>query len=304
MNSLNTRFWTSCLLAVAVSFPIAHVQATSVEQQSVYNLAQASNFDSLMRQGYALAGQRQYRKALQFFQQALSVRPGNRFATGAIVNMRNNIQRGTSRRIGIVVGRPGRVRTAATRGTCFKNQKPPIALAPQGRNVQLTTSEHPTFYIYIPEITAKAQSMEFVLRDDSKIQPKYKQSFPPVQQAGIVTVRLPTNLPPLQVGKVYTWGFSMICDARKRDEDIYIEGRIERLQDENLNAQLQNTSRILDRAVIYATAGLWENAITSIATLRRQRPNDPEVNQYWQDLLQPLEAPEVINKPFLPCCTP
>lgn len=305
MNCITTKFWTSCLLAVTVSFPFAHAQATSLYQQySVYNLAQAGNFNQLMRQGYAQAGQRNYRRALQFFRQALSARPGNRFATAAIANMQSYIQRGARRSIGFTAGRPGRVRAGGTRGTCFQNQKAPIPLVPSDQEAQLTTAEYPTFYIYIPQITTEARTMEFVLRDNTNITPLYRESFHPVQQAGIISIRLPTRIP-LQIGQIYTWGFSMICDPRKRDEDIYIEGRIERLQDENLDTQLQTTSKILDRAVLYTTAGFWENAFTDIAILRRQRPNDPEVQQYWQDLLQSIEAPpETYNKPFLPCCTP
>ncbi|BAZ16726.1 hypothetical protein NIES4071_86040 [Calothrix sp. NIES-4071] len=261
-----------------------------------------------MQQGYAQTSRRNYRAALQFFQQALSLSPGSGSAARAIANVQGYIQRGARRSIGFVAGRPGRTRSAATRGTCFQSQKPPTPLMPQDKEAQLTTSEYPTFYIYIPPITTKAQTMEFVLRDDSNITPLYRESFQPVQQAGIITVRLPANRPPLQLGKVYTWGFSMICDTRKRDEDIYIEGRIRRVQDEDLDAQLQTTSQILDRAVLYTTAGFWENALTSIVTLRRQRPKDPEVEQYWQDLLQsisqPTTDPEIANKPFLPCCTP
>ena len=299
MNFITIRFWTSCLLAVAVSYPLAYVQAASLEKEYSGYIAQTNPFDQLMRQGYAQAGQRNYRGALQFFQQAMRARPNDRFATAAIANMKSYIQRGDRGSIGFTAGRPGRVRSAATRGTCFQNQKPPIPIVPSDREAQLTTSEYPTFYIYIPPITAKAQKMEFVLRDDSNIT-LYKKSFQPVQ-AGIVTVRLPTI--PLQVGKLYTWGFSMICDTRKRDEDIYIEGRVERTRDENLEAQLRNTSKILDRAVLYTTAGIWENALTSVATLRRQRPNDREVQRYWQDLLQSIKAAELANQPFLPCCT-
>lgn len=301
MNFITIRFWTSCLLAVAVSYPLASVQAASLEKEYSGYIARTSVFDQLMRQGYALAGQRNYRRALQFFQQALSARPNDRFATVAIANMKSYIQRGAIA-IGFTAGRPGRVRSAATRGSCFQNQKPLIAIVPSDTEAQLTTSKYPTFYIYIPP-TAKAQKMEFVLRDDSNITPLYRESFQPVQ-AGIITVRLPTNRPPLQLGKVYTWGFSMICDTRERDEDLYIQSRIKRTQDENLEAQLRATNNIYDRAVIYTTAGIWENALTSVATLRRQRPNDPKAQRYWQDLLQSINVPELAKQPFLPCCTP
>jgi tetratricopeptide (TPR) repeat protein len=303
VNSIKVR-WANCLLTITILLAFTSFEATSgLASYSVYQLAQASTFRQYMNQGYTQVSQRNYRRALQFFQQALAVSPSSGSAARAIANMQTYIKRGARSRISFAVGRPGRVRSAATRGTCFQNQKPPIPLVPLDEEAQRTTAEYPTFYIYIPQITPEARKMEFVLRDDVNITPLYRESFQPVQQAGIITVRLPANRP-LQTGKVYTWGFSIICDTRKRDEDLYVEGRIERTQDENLAVQLQTTSRILDRAVLYTTAGLWEDAITTVATLRRQRPNDPEVNQYWQDLLESIAPPEVVNKPFLPCCTP
>ncbi|MBD2212726.1 DUF928 domain-containing protein [Nostoc linckia FACHB-104] len=286
-----------------------------------------------MQQGYAATSRRNYRQAKEFFERAQKISPGSRSAPQAITNVTGYINRGQRKRIGIF-GKPRKVGSAATRGNCFQNQKPAIPLLPPGEEAVLTTEEYPTFYFYIPQITTETQAMEFVLRDDFRddqsitpetIRPLYRQAFRPVNQPGIISIRIPSNSAPLQIGKRYTWGFSLVCTERKRDEDLYIEGKIERFEDEDLAAQLQQTQRTLDRAVLYTMGGIWENAISTLASLRFQRPNDPEVKKYWDDLLESLsemrkesqklqqleESQELgdfdlldaANQSFLPCCS-
>ncbi|MDB9316998.1 DUF928 domain-containing protein [Nodularia spumigena] len=138
------------------------------------------------------------------------------------------------------------------------------------------------------------------MRDDESIQPLYKETFKPVQEAGIVSITIPANRLSLKTGKEYTWAFSMICDRRSRDQDLYLEGKIQLLEDENLSEQIQQTNEPLEQAIIYTTAGFWENALSILANLRRQRPNDPEVEKYWTDLLNSVELEEVANQPLLP----
>lgn len=305
MNTMKRGFKASYLLAFIVFLPIVPINTTFVlARDSVYQLAQSnSNFKQLMQQGYAATKRRNYRQALQFFQQAKQLRNGDRFANSAINNVTGYIQRGRRSVIGFVPGKPGRVAAAATRGVCFQDAQLPIPLTPSDKEAQTTTAEYPTFYFYIPEAKAKVQAIEFVLRDDENIQPLYRETFKPVTQAGIVSISLPTNKPSLKTGKEYTWGFSVICDIRSRDEDLYTEGKIERSLDENLAVQLREATNPLDRAILYATAGFWEDALTIVVNLRRQRPNDREIEQYYQDLLKSVGIKEeVINKPFLPCC--
>ncbi|MEH1965623.1 DUF928 domain-containing protein [Nostoc sp.] len=300
------RFWASYLLAALAFLPFEPVSTTQVlATESVYQLAQAkSAYTQYMLLGYNETKRRNYRKALLNFQQAERLRPGDRYATAAIRNVTGYIQRGNARnRIAFVPGRPGRVRSAGTRGNCFQTGQYLIPLTPTDKEAQRTTAERPTFFFYIPQTSTTVQALEFVLRDDDSIDPLYKGTFKPVGQNGIVSVNVPVDQPSLQIGKEYNWTFSMICDPSNRDKDSYVEGTIVRSQDENLSLQLNQPNTDLDRAVLFATAGFWEDALRTLANLRRQRPNDPEVQKYWEDLLNSVEIKEVVNKPLLPCCT-
>ncbi|MDZ8050537.1 MAG: DUF928 domain-containing protein [Aulosira sp. ZfuVER01] len=299
------KLWKSYLFAVLVCLPFSAISTSKLlAADSVYQVAQAkSAYDQYMRSGYTATRQRNYRKALGFFQQAAQLRPGDRYATAAIRNVTGYIQ-GRRSLIGFVPGKPGRVRSAASRGSCFQNAEIAIPLIPSSKEAQHTTNDHPTFFFYIPKTSETVAGIEFALRDDENTDPLYKESFPAVRQAGIVSVTLPANQPSLKADKEYTWSFSMICDPNSRDRDVYLEGKIELMQDENIAEQIQETPKPLDRAVLYATAGFWENALSILADLRRQNPTNTEVQQYWADLLKSVNLEEVTDKPLLPCCTP
>lgn len=304
MYPMKLQFWTGCLLASLVCLPLDFVSQTKVlaGDQVAQIVQNNSAYNQAMQLGYTETRRRNYRKALGHFQQALQLRPNDSYATTAIRNVNSYIQQRRSL-ISFVPGRPGRLRAAASRGRCFLNGKPAIPLIPTSKEAQLTTAEHPTFFFYIPETAQQIQGLEFVLRDNESIAPLYRKTFKPLGKAGIVSVTIPVQQPSLKTGKAYTWSFSMICDPRSRDQDLYLEGKIERVQDENLSAQIQQTTQPLEQVVLYATAGLWENALSTLADLSRQRPNDPEIKKYWADLLTSVELAEVANKPLLPCCS-
>ncbi|MDB9373341.1 DUF928 domain-containing protein [Nodularia sphaerocarpa] len=302
---MRLKFLTGCLLAGFLCLPLDFISQTKVlAVDQVFQVAQVNPaYNQSMRLGYTETRRRNYRKALGYFETALQLRPRDKYATAAIRNVKSYIQRRATGRINFVPGKPGRLQSAASRGSCFSNGKPAVPLIPTSKEAQQTTAEHPTFFFYIPQTAKKVHGLEFVLRDDESIQPLYREKFNPVGQAGIVSITIPANRPSLKTGKEYTWAFSMICDPRSRDQDLYLEGKIELLQEENLSDQIQQTNEPLDRVVIYATAGFWENALSTLANLRRQRPNDPKVQEYWFDLLKSVELEKVANEPLLPCCT-
>jgi hypothetical protein len=301
---MKLQIWTTCLLASLACLPLDFVGQTRVlATNQVIKIAQNSGaYNQAMRLGYTETRRRNYRRALGHFEQALQLRPNDKYATAAIRNVRSYIQRRTSL-ISFVPGRPGRLRAAASRGSCFLNGKSAIPLIPTNKEAQLTTAANPTLYFYIPQTPQPIQGMEFVLRDNQSVTPLYRKTFQPIGQAGIVSVKIPAQQASLQTGKSYTWAFSMICDARNRDQDMFLQGKIERVQDENIAEQIRETNQPLDQAIIYATAGFWENALSTLVNLRHQRPNDAEVKKYWTDLLESVQLTEVADQPLLPCCT-
>jgi hypothetical protein len=298
-------FFAGCLLTSFLCLPLNFSTQTKVfaADQGVQIAQKNSSYNQYMRLGYTETRRRNYRKALLHFQKALQIRPGDQYATAAIRNVNSYIQRRTAGIVFVPAGKPERTATAGTRGSCFLKDQRAIPLIPSSKEVQLTTSANPTFFLYIPPIEQNIEGLEFMVQDNESSETVYSKTFQPVGKGGIVSVTIPKQQASLKAGKPYTWSFSVICDFNNRDKDQFIEGKIERVQNENLADQLKQVNQPLDQAMIYATAGFWENSLSTIAELRRQRPNDSEINTYWNELLKSVELGDVANQKFLPCCT-
>ncbi|MDH6059581.1 DUF928 domain-containing protein [Chrysosporum bergii ANA360D] len=301
---MKNKLWRGFLLAgfLCLSLDLVSQTQTLANDYGVHAAQQSSTYDQYMQLGYTQTIRRNYRRALGYFQQALKVRPDDQDAKAAIRNVSNYIEQSSSL-ISFSPGRPGRRRGAASRGSCFLNSQYAVPLVPTDYEAQLTTSQHPTFLFYVPETAQPIQGLEFVLREEESIETVYRKTFKPVQQGGIVSITIPSDEPSLKAGKKYIWGFSMICDFLNRDQDLYEEGQIELIENENLSSQIQQTTQPLDKAMLYAAAGLWENTLSVLVNLRRDRPNDSQVEKYWQDLLKSVDLKEVAQEPLLPCCT-
>ena len=336
------RLWAKYLLAISLLLPFTLISQPSAGQSVVksflYQIAQSGpSYRELMTQGYSAFDRKDYETAQNFFQRAITAARSENLGFGAAERALKN----TNRKIKakdkeiIATGAPGRTVRGGTRGNCFPTQQPPIPLVPSVEEAVLTTQEYPSFYFYIPKITEEVKEVEFVLRPDydnitpENVKPLYRQTFRVdnqdginIQSGGIVKVRIPLGSKPLELGKGYVWGFSLICNQRKRDEDLYTEGKIERQQDEVLTAYLEQyfapvaqRQRTLDRARLYTVGGFWENALLLVADLRSRFPNNILVKEYWQDLLESLQQEgssdqqkqssdgvdvlDAINKPFL-----
>ncbi len=307
MYYMKLKLWTVVLLAGWVSLPLDILNQTQVlaTDEPIHIAQTPSNYDQYMRLGYRETAKRNYRRALQYFQQALQLRPDDRYAKAAIRNVSIYIQTDSSL-IAFVPGKPNRLRAAATRGTwgnCFLNSKYAVPLIPTDNETQ-TVSPHPTFFFYVPETAKPLQGLEFVLWDEQTDKTVYKKTIKSVTQGGIVSINIPTDQPSLEPEKQYTWGFSMVCDFANRDQDWYLDGKINLVTNENLSSQIEQTTQPLEQVVLYATAGLWENAVSILANLRRQNPDDSQINKYWVDLLTSVDLQAVAQEPLLSCCTP
>lgn len=308
MKLISKIKFLSIVLLFASLFPVdsTSVAAKSVSEEidnSVLLVSQnTSTYDSLMRQGYAAAGRRNYTGARNYFQQALRNRPGDKYATRAIANMNRYLARRNRSRIAYARRRTGRRVAAATRGGCFKNEQARqsiIPLIPSDADGVTTTAEYPSLLFYVPQIP-EAKSLELVVQDNN-FNKLHTIALTANKQSGIVRANLTSQTgKPLALNKKYTWVFSVVCDDNSRDTDWALQGKLQRIQpDENLNLDLE-TAAPQEQVEIYVENKLWENALRTVADLRRQNPNDAEIKQYWQELLKSVDFQDrVIQAPLL-----
>lgn len=262
------------------------------------------DYDKYMQIGYAANARRDYKTALINFRKALKLRPGDKYASRAISNITQYAKALRSGQLyGFVPanrGTPNNRHSGGTRGCMNAGSEDLIALVPEKE--ALTTVDYPSLFFYMPQHSAPI--VEFTLLDD-RDREIYKTNITPNQKAGIARLdlsKLP-NLPPLKSNQKYHWFLSLVCQLEDRSGDKFVEGSIEKIAiDPFLTSELK-TANPRDRASLYASNGIWYDALAALYQARQSNPQDPALVKGWADLLKSVGLNTVAQKPLLPCCT-
>jgi len=172
-----------------------------------------------------------------------------------------------------------------------------IALMPENK-VGRTVSDYPTFFFYLPQ--PNAELAEFILQDENG-NVIYQQDLTIKNLSGVIGVSMPanTNVPPLEVGKKYTWVFSLVCDPEDRSGDKTESGFVRRVE---LSADILSKLEKAEprrKTVIYAENGIWQDALSNLAAARRAKPNDPDLVADWESLLNSVTLDEIAKEPIV-----
>ncbi|MFE4108094.1 DUF928 domain-containing protein [Almyronema epifaneia] len=200
------------------------------------------------------------------------------------------------------LGRPGRRVGGGTRGGCaFGNPARLTALLPDS-NLGLTTQPYPTFYWFVPQNSA--QLVEFSLyraeTTAAERQLVYRSTFVPDRAAGIASLKLPESvgLPPLALEQDYQWSVALVCNAEARQQDLRVDGWIQRIDPTaDLAAQLAREP-VAAHAALYAANGLWFDAIAQLISLRQGYPQSATVQARWAELLTSVGLAEMAEQPI------
>lgn len=151
-------------------------------------------------------------------------------------------------------------------------------------------------------------------------------------QNGVVILNLSDlaktkNLPELEIGKSYIWKIKFICGstfAKIDQKSPEISGWMKRI-DANTslksqlgssdinNQDLKDTDVIEDQLnqvetkdypSVYVENGIWYSAVSSLAQLRKNNPEDLELKSDWKALLDSVKLEEISEKPILGSATP
>ncbi len=197
-------------------------------------------------------------------------------------------------------GAPGNRSGAANRG-CGPTPKLLTALVP-GTNQGLTVAEHPTFWFYVPYPPSPSKDMVFKLLDKQKNQEVYKIRFTVTGTPGIISVTLPDSVNPLAVGKRYQWIFTYLCNPKVVSQDIVVHGYVERVNvSPQMAVELNKAKTPLEKVAVMAENGIWFDALTELAQLRRKEPNNEVLLQKWEALLTAdgVKLNEIIAEPLV-----
>ena len=160
----------------------------------------------------------------------------------------------------------------------------------------LTVASHPTVLAYLPETSA--QKVFFSWRDEHN-NDHYQTILPIENKAGIISLTLPEDAPPLEVGKNYQWALAIMCDGRLQPDSPIIQGQIQRVEMlPSLSARLK-IADALEMAAIYGEAGIWYETVATLAKLKTTQPNNSSLISNWQELLTSVGLEKVASTPLI-----
>jgi len=191
---------------------------------------------------------------------------------------------------------PGRIRSV--RGGCASSSQLSLtALVPKNK-IGRTVSDYPTFFFYLPQ--TDAELAELILEDESGNQ-IYRQDLTIKNVSGVIGVSIPanTNVSPLEVGKNYTWKFTVVCDPEDRSSDQLETGIVRRVElSAEILGKLENANP-RQKTVIYAENGIWQDALSNLAAARRANPNDKDLAADWESLLDSVTLGAIAKEPIV-----
>lgn len=123
--------------------------------------------------------------------------------------------------------------------------------------------------------------------------------------AGVFSYPLPKSVATgMEQGKDYRWQFALICDSDQPAKNPFVEGIVQRVKTTDvLVSALQKAVNARDRASVYASSGIWQDAIATLAQERCTQPNDPALLASWQTLLKSVRLEAFAQEPLSRTCT-
>ncbi|UIE38001.1 DUF928 domain-containing protein [Leptodesmis sichuanensis] len=189
---------------------------------------------------------------------------------------------------------PGPVRTAGTGsrtvGCAMDKTATLLPLVPD-RHIGQTVSDRPPLLWYV----AGAKSVEVTLVQPGVAKPIFEQTVQ-IHNPGIVQVNFPDNAPALQPGQEYRWSVAVVCNPKRRTQDTaYTQAFIKRLPaSARLEQQLAAAKSDQERSRIYAEAGLWYDALATLAKANASDPANESIRADFYSLLHQVGLNEAI----------
>ncbi|WP_008317324.1 DUF928 domain-containing protein [Leptolyngbya sp. PCC 6406] len=153
--------------------------------------------------------------------------------------------------------------------------------------VDSTAQSHPAFFIYVPPLAAPTTAQFSLQTDPSDVSAAAELvwgRFPITHQGGIVGIYLPETIAGLEVNHHYYWQMMVECDRGPGGPNPVAGGWVYRVES-TLAGSNSETASVTTRVTRYVEAGLWQDALTLLATERYKNPSDRDLTRLWQDLM-------------------
>jgi hypothetical protein len=158
----------------------------------------------------------------------------------------------------------------------------------------LTVTSHPTVLAYLPQTSA---NKVFFSWQDENDREHYQTIVPMENTAGVISLTLPEDAPPLEVGKNYHWAIALMCDGKLQPDSPMIQGQIQRVEITSSLKERLTTANAMETAAIYGEAGIWYETVATLAQLKATQPNNLDLAANWQELLTSVGLEKVAPMP-------
>ncbi|MFG6101111.1 DUF928 domain-containing protein [Leptothoe sp. EHU-05/26/07-4] len=158
-------------------------------------------------------------------------------------------------------------------------------------NPVLTTAAQPTFLFFNPFAADQVRYGEFsLLLWPGEQQRHYHVRFTLPESPGIVSVTVP-SLPEyaLAEDQPYRWYFQLYCHDNINDQpDLTITGSVQRVA----------STPERDQQIQVDAPNIWYDTLARVAEQLQESPQDPQIQENWNMLLQSIDATELSTAPF------
>ena len=209
------------------------------------------------------------------------------------------------------------LRGGAARGACLSaNDSLKLILPPTVSEQEKdqvysvsTIAARPKFFVYVPQTSAQKAKFTLSSENEKNLVEASSENEKNLVEAtfaltgtpGVVSFSLPTNAPPLEVGKTYKWSVQIVCETGDGDNggNLIAEGEVERIQPP---AALVNIEKVAprQRLDLYVDAQLWYDSVTTLAELQHTNPQNLSLKKDWEDLLNSVHLDTVAKALLLP----
>jgi len=167
-------------------------------------------------------------------------------------------------------------------GTRGPNEKLPNLLVLAPKNTGRTTKEQPTLFWYLSGTTPHPIFVTII--EQGGIAPLVEKRVTAPKAGGLQQFRLSDHNARLKSGVKYQWFVNIVPDAERRSKDMIAEGLIERVASPKLQGQVNRTN-LREAARLYASSGIWYDALSTISEAIALAPDDSTLQQERAALL-------------------
>jgi len=181
-------------------------------------------------------------------------------------------------------GSIGHIANRQSGGTRGSGDKLPTLAVLAPDHIALTTQAQPALF-WFQSAPAKA-AFQLTLTEPKKPKPLLNVNLDKAEVAGIRAISLSRQGVTLEPGITYEWHIALIPDPANRSKDVMAGGGIKRIPSPaGLDEKLAKAPPA-ERAVIYAEAGIWYDALQSISTAIAANPKDESLHALRASLLK------------------